>query len=165
MRRFGAGLIGIGSVAALACAAALAAGPVRSATFSGNGAQYMNDGPHWMRYKSQSFSFKTSSTGTRVLAFRGYYYYYCGAGTAAVVAKYMTISAAGKFSYRFSVRQRYGVVYVQISGSFLKGGRRARVSYLVDFVDKGHRVPHPYDAARPRSLGCATLVKGSARAR
>lgn len=171
MRRHLGGLAGVGAPLALLTGAAVAVAPAAQVAvapaahtkFAGSGADYENNARTWKRQASGKFSFTTSGDGARILHFRGSYSYYCPDGTAYVTARYLNVSPAGKFNYRFVFRERYGTAYVEIRGAFLRGGQRARVSYLVDFVAKGKRVRQPYDTSHPRALGCASWVRGTAQ--
>lgn len=157
-------------VAVLAASAAGAATssttPVPGKRFTGTGRDYENDGTAkaWKRGSSDKFSFTTSKDGTRAVSFRGGYSYYCPNGSAFVTAKYVNITATDRLDYRFAFRETYGMAYVEIKGAFQPGGRTADLFYLVDFVPKGTRVRHPYDTSHPGALGCASWVKGTAKA-
>ena len=153
----------VAALAALSAGLALAASPARNRAFSGRGRDYLNRSSTWKRRDAAHFSFRTSTDGSRLLSFRGTYAYYCGkGGSTAVNATYLTVNSSGSFDYPFKVRTKDGVVYVRIYGGFLSDGSRARVSYLIDYVGKGQKVPHPYDTSHPSALGCASWVQGTA---
>lgn len=162
MRRILAVLGGLSLVAGAAASAA-ASGPVRAKPFSGTGTDYLNKGKTWKPGATGKFTFKTSGDGRKFLDFRGSYTYACG-GTATLTAGFVTITSAGKFDYAFKVKQKAGTFYAQIYGQFQRQGKTAVVDYLVDYVAKGKRVAHPYDTSHPASLGCASWVRGTAKA-
>jgi|GEM_PF-5238461 len=166
MRRYALGLLTVALAASGSVAAAsVTVRPVAGKRFSGTGADYENDGPGgaWKKDAVGRFSFRTSRDATQLRGFRGTYSYYCGNGTATVTARYLIVSRSGRFDYRFPFREKYGTAYVEIKGAFQRGGRRATVSYLVDFVAKGQTVRHPYATSHPRTLGCASWVRGVAK--
>lgn len=148
-----------------------AARPRRGARYSGSGADYLNNSTNWLKQGSGHISFKTSHSGRRVLDFRGTLSFSCEIGSSSVSAKYLKVSRAGSFAYRFNFPTRtsagkvYGREYVAIYGHFLAHGRRASVGYFVDEVVKEKPVPHPYDTAHPRALGCSSWVQGTVTAR
>jgi hypothetical protein len=147
---------------------ALAAAPKPGARFHGQGGDYWNNGPTWHRAATAGFSFRTNSDGTQILGFKGHASYYCGGGAATIADTGINVGGRGRFSDRFSLPNKEpngktnGRVYVAISGAFLKGGKRASVSYLVDYVFKGKHVSNPYSTSNPRALGCASWVRGIA---
>ncbi len=161
----------LGLTGLLIAGSALAATPRRGAPYAGTGAVFMNHARRWTKDGRGLISFKTSSSGHAVLGFKGGYSFYCGAGTATVTKKRMSIRADGTFAAKFSVRttgadgKANGRAYVSIAGAFKDGGAKASVSYLVDYVFTGHHVKHPYDISHPRRLGCASFVKGTVKAR
>jgi hypothetical protein len=161
----GASLVGLLALAASSAAAALGAGraaPAPHARYSGTGGDYYNNGAKdWVRAGTERFSFEISSNGRDVVDFRGPYSYYCGAGTATLTA-HGPIHADGRFAIRFSKRGPYGTTYGEASGIFAAGGKQARVSYIVDFVESGAHVSDPYDTKDPHALGCASWVRGTA---
>lgn len=177
MQRYLGGLSAIALSAALTTPVALAAAQrkrvahpharraAQAKRFSGRGPDYLNDAPRWTRESTGTFGFATSRNGTTLLNFRGTFYYYCGAGRGTVRAARIAITSKRTFDYRFYSPKKYGVDYGEVYGSFLKGGRRARIGYLVDFVANGQKVRHPYDVRHSRSLGCASWVQGIAVAR
>lgn len=156
--------------APLIAGSALAAAPRRGALYTGTGAVFMNNARRWTKDARGLISFRTSSSGRAVLGFKGGYSFYCGAGTATVTEKRMSVSPDGTFAAKFSVRttgtdgKANGRAYVSIAGAFKDAGAKASVSYLVDYVFTGHHVKHPYDRSHPRRLGCASLVKGTVKA-
>ncbi|MHB1807757.1 MAG: hypothetical protein ACYCU0_00455 [Solirubrobacteraceae bacterium] len=154
-------------IATLAASVAIASGggraPAGGARFSGVGGDYFNNGPHgWTRAGMERFSFSVSRSGSDIVDFRGPYSYYCGAGQATATA-HGPINPSGRFAIRFSKRTRYGTIYAEVAGSFLTGGTRAHVSYIVDFVQKGTHVRDPYETSSAHALGCASWVHGVAR--
>jgi hypothetical protein len=161
-------VMGLGGL--ITAANALAVASKHGAAYRGTGVDYMNDGSNWTAEGTGAIRFRTSSSGKSVTDFRGGYSFYCGSGTATVTEQRMPISKAGRFGTRFTVvsrgptGKRNGTAYVEISGAFHKHRRSATVSYLVDYVFKGHHVKHPYDTSRPRRLGCASWVKGTVAA-
>ena len=159
MRRVLAVLCGLIAATAVAANAAV---PAADSHFSGSGTVYQNKGKAWKPGGRETFTFRTSAAGSRIVAFRGAYSYCSGAATLS--AGYLTVSPRGRFDYAFSVRSKTGTFYAQIYGQFLRGGARADVDYLVDFVAKGKKVSHPYDTAHPQALGCASWVRGTAKA-
>jgi hypothetical protein len=156
---------------ALLAATALAATPKSGASFRGVGRDYMNNRPKWTAEASGRISFKTSGTGSAVLDFKGTYSYYCGGGNANVTETSMPVSKRGTFGARFSqpIKGKNGKVnstaYVVISGAFHRGGKKASVSYFIDYVFTGSHVKHPYSTKSPKGLGCATWVRGTATTR
>lgn len=149
------------------------ASPRRGGSYAGVGKDYLNDSLHWATFKGVPlgrFSFKVSPSGRELEAFRGTFYYYCGNGVATVVARTIAVDAAGAFGYRFSVpsvgpnKKVNGREYVSISGDFIGNGLRARVAYLVDYVGTGQKVARPYDTGTLHELGCASWVRGVAKA-
>lgn len=169
----------LAALIATGAAPALGALPSGGASFSGNGSVYYNNAPHWQRAQSAQISFGISPNRRRIINFYGSYTFYCGAGRAYVKAHFITITKKGAFRYDFSVPNRsasgqvYGRAYVSIYGHFLHGGKRADVNYLVDYLEPGQksmigkhqRVRHPYSPRKPQALGCASWVRGVARAR
>jgi len=162
-------LAGASLAGATLAASALAAAPKAGASYRGTGRDYMNNDPRWTAEAKGRITFKTSASGSAVTHFKGTYAYYCGASTADVTESNMAISSRGTFGARFSqpIKGRNGKVsstaYVVISGAFTHGGTQASVSYFIDYVFTGTHVKHPYSTASPRSLGCATWVRGTAR--
>jgi hypothetical protein len=124
----------------------------------------MNDAPHWRRQATGSFHFTVSSTGKRMLSFRGTYSYYCGAGSTYLKASYLSVTRQGTFNYAFKFRVTNGTVYGWIWGEFTGRGATANVNYLSDFVATGRHVSRPYDVSHPGRLGCASWVRGVAHA-
>lgn len=178
MPRFAArhrGSIWISVVVIVALAAPVvadAARPLPGKGYSGTGVDRLNDGPHWMSFRSlppEPFHFTVAPQGNAVLAFRGRVYFYCGSGSATVRASRIAVGAKGAFSYHFSVptRQANGTIsgrtYVSIAGSFANGGKVARVSYIVVF-GKVHPAHDPYTAAGAYRDGCGSWVTGTATA-
>ncbi|MHB8491279.1 MAG: hypothetical protein ACYDA6_03555 [Solirubrobacteraceae bacterium] len=154
--------------------AAVAAEPKASVRYTGTGADYMNNAPHWAREATGKISFKTSADRRRIVDFRGTYSYYCGGGTSYIKAAYLNVDSKGRFAYDFSFPNRLasgkteGRIYAAISGQFLGDGSTARVSYLADavFTGAGAKPVHePYSTKDPGKLGCASWVKGTVRAR
>ena len=84
----------------LSCPAASAALPKADEAFAGTGADYLNNAPRWTRESTGRVSFETSANRRRILNFRGTYYYYCGARTGSVTARYINVNSAGQFGYR-----------------------------------------------------------------
>lgn len=166
MRRYmvGTGLAG-GLALSLLASAALAATPPRSHSFSGSGKDFRNQGSHWVRHGSGSFSFKTSGPGfyEYVNRFKGTYTNACNSGTLHVNATNMVIHKNGTFG--FKTKQKFGssTAYIEVAGVFTGSGRTAKVQYLVDFVKKGQHVSNPYDTSHPGRLGCASWVRGTAK--
>jgi hypothetical protein len=163
MRRLLVALGGLVAAGAVAATVAIAAsGPARNAGFRGSGADYLNKGKTWTRGATGRFSFRTNADGTELQDFKGTYTYSCG-GSATITAKFVTISANGRFDYPFTQRFKTGKFWAEIYGQFFPRGRKASVNYLIDFVTKGKRVRHPYDTRDPQSLGCASWVQGVAK--
>jgi hypothetical protein len=153
----------------LASGVAVASTGKPGASYSGTGKDYMNNAPIWTVEATGQFSYQVSASGREITNFRGGFSYYCGAGKSFVSAKSMTVSASGSFSYRFSVAnvvngKSYGRNYVSIAGSFNADGSSASISYLFDSVGTNVTVRDPYNTAYPHKLGCASWVKGTARA-
>jgi len=144
---------------------AFASSARHSARYAGTATDYLNNAPKWAPEAHGKITFQTSADGRSVRRFRGTYACYCNCGAGLYVdATSIHINGNGSFAYRFSVAQQYGRDYVVISGQFLAGGSRAKVSYLVDFVGTGQRVAHPYATDNSRALGCASWVKGTVSA-
>jgi hypothetical protein len=165
-RRALAPVLVVGVLAAVPVA--LASQPRANAAFTGTGTTYANNAPKWHRQNGAPapFSFKTNANGTRVTSFKGQFSAYCGVPSASVTAAYMTVSKRGTFSYKFSTPRVFrgkavGRTYVWIYGKF-SSSRTASVAYLINI--SGLHDKHPYDTAKPRSLGCATWVRGTAHA-
>ncbi|HUB77103.1 MAG TPA: hypothetical protein VL977_08595, partial [Solirubrobacteraceae bacterium] len=136
--------------------------PEAGARYAGSLPDFLNNAPTWTAEETGRASFEVSADARAVTAFKGSFYYYCGAGTADVTEKRMAISASGRFGARFAHRSASSTAYVAISGRFTTGGTQASVSYLVDYVFKGSPTPaHPYSTASPKALGCASWVHGS----
>jgi hypothetical protein len=180
LRRQRSKLIALGLLVIIAAGggSALGALPPRNASFTGSGAVFYNNGPRWQRAQTAQISFTTSANRRRILGFHGTYTYYCGDGTAYVSAVYIVVTKRGAFRYDFNVPNHLpdgrlsGRAYVSIYGHFLHGGKRAQVNYLVDYVEPSgkspithRRIAHPYSPAKTEALGCASWVRGSARAR
>lgn len=148
-----------------------AAHPKASTRYVGSGADYLNNTPRWLHEQDGHISFKTSATGSRILDFKGTLSFACDTESHFVAARYILVKPDGSFAYRFNfptknaAGEAYGREYVAIYGRFLVGGRHASISYFVDAVVPEEHVAHPYDTAKPASLGCASWVRGSARAR
>jgi hypothetical protein len=163
-------LLAVTVAGALTAASALAASPKPAAVYRGTGKDFMNNAPRWTDEGTGKISFKTSGNGAAVVNFKGTYSYYCGAGTTNVTERVMHVSKQGTFGARFSqpIKGPNGkvssVAYASISGAFETGGG-ASISYLVDYVFPGARVKHPYSTSNPKALGCASWVRGTARAR
>jgi hypothetical protein len=165
---------GLAVLAALALpVVADAARPLAGTVYTGTGVERMNNGPTWRTSPAlarEPLRFHISATGNAVLAFRGSFFFYCGAGTDTVRAKRITVGRAGRFAYRFSLPTRRsnrtvsGETFVSIAGSFTHGGHRAKVSYLVVFSPTAHPAHDPYLAAGAFKDGCAAWVKGTASA-
>lgn len=162
-----AGLVALAAGCAATTALAALARP--STRYSGTGTLYANNGPHWNRGEREPISFTTSSDGRKLLHFKGGFAFYCGGASGTVTAREVFVSAKGRFAYRFWVpshgpnKQVNGRIYINISGSFVDGGRRAAVSYLVDDVFTGTKVKNPYSPSNPRALGCAAWIRGTVR--
>lgn len=163
-----AAMMVVGSVAA---ASALAATPRPGAVYTGSGKDFMNNAPKWASEGTGRISFSTSRQGTAILHFSGGFSYYCGAGRSTVTETRMGVTKGGAFGARFSQPNKgpngkvNGKVYVAIAGTFEKGGKKANVSYLVDFVFTGGKVKDPYSTSNPRALGCASWVRGTVQAK
>lgn len=107
-------------------------------------------------------SFRVSPDGRRMLNFRGTFFYYCGAGTSAITANFLTVRPDGSFHFAFRSPARGphgvvdGTVAVVIDGRFTGTGRTARVTYR-----EATRLRKLPASQRP----CATQVTGTVRAR
>lgn len=145
--------------------------PKASAHYTGSGDDYLNNTPRWLHEADGHISFKTSATGMRILDFKGTASFSCDAASHYVTARYILVKPDGSFAYRFnfptkdSIGQPYGREYVAIYGRFLGDGRSASVSYFVDAVVPEKPVARPYDTTKPASLGCASWVRATVRAR
>jgi hypothetical protein len=154
------GVLGVGS--------ALAA-PTAGSSYSGKGKEYLNNGPHFETAKSlvASFSFRISQDGTHVVRFRGGYDYYCGAGHGTESARRLGIKS-GHFGGTGHSKSRGpngkvdGTDYFALSGTFIDGGKKARIEYVFNYVSPGHQLRHPYEF-KYRTGSCETLVKGTAK--
>lgn len=165
MRRIRTIVLTSGLAVLVAAATSTAATPSHSAKYSGTGADFMNNAPHWTKEATGRFSFKTSKDGKRILAFRGTYSYYCGAGTATITARYLLVSKSGRFDFRFSQKAPDGGRnFYRIYGRFLSAGE-ASVAYFDDFTVPSQKVKDPYDTGHPHRLGCASWVRGIAKTR
>lgn len=153
----------------LSCPAASAALPKADEAFAGTGADYLNNAPRWTRESTGRVSFETSANRRRILNFRGTYYYYCGARTGSVTARYINVNSAGQFGYRFSIPntapdgQISGKLFIAIEGRFIGDGSTAKVSYLADY-NEGKELANPFSTANPRALGCASWVRATVHA-
>jgi hypothetical protein len=178
MPRFAAcrrGSIWVSAVVIIVLAAPVvadAARPLPGKRYSGTGVERLNNGPHWMSFRSlprEGFHFSVAPQGKAVLTFRGRFYFYCGSGTDTVRAARIAVGAKGAFSYHFSVPTREangtisGRTYVSIAGSFANRGKVAHVSYIVVF-GKVHPAHDPYTAAGAYRDGCGSWVTGTATA-
>lgn len=152
-------------LAGLSAGVASAASPSPGKRFSGTGGDYMNNARQWRNEARGRFHFTTSASGGRILHFYGTYSYYCGAGTSYLKAGYVTVTPRGTFNYEFHFKVRNGSIYGRIWGAFTGHGTTASVNYLANFIASGQRARDPWDVSRPRSLGCASWVRGVARAR
>lgn len=164
MRRRARWLASTALLVGVSAGLASAASPVPGRRFGGSGGDYMNNAPHWVRKARGSFHFTVSATGKRMLSFYGTYSYYCGGGSSYLSAKYLIVARNGTFNYAFKGHTAYGTTFAWIWGSFTGHGNTAHINYLADFVANGRHVAHPYDVSHPRALGCASWVRGTARA-
>ena len=149
--------------------AALAAHALAGKTYSGTGQEYENNGPHFETFKGfrQRMRLTVTADGARVQSFKGYYSYYCGAGTASVTGKGLNIRSSGRFGgqatapayYRSS---RTGTNYFVLRGRFINGGEKAAVTYQAAFVGVRQTDPHPYSLGlQPGSASCQNKVTGT----
>ena len=126
-----------GCVALAVAALTWAAQPKPATHFSGRGKLCENNAAGG-RYTNCSghdqFSFQTSSTGSRVRAFKALIGpFYCGGGSSTIKVKSMKVGAKGSFSKRFSgpniaFGKRNGTYHVKVRGRFTSPST-ATVSY------------------------------------
>lgn len=159
-----------GLVAAVGASTALAALPLNRDHYRGHGPLYTNKTGVWKKGTTETVSFRTARTGRTLLRFRGNFATWCGGSGFYVTARELYVSRRGIYSYRFRLPNRTatgkvnGRDYYWIYGRFFDGGHKAYVNYLFDYVASGTRVRRPYDTAHPARLGCASWVRGVARA-
>jgi len=144
-----------------------AATPKRGGHYSGTGKQAFNNTADGS-FANQGFrpraqiSFRVAPDGRRVLGFKGTFFYYCGAGTSAVIANFLNVRPDGSFRFAFKTPARGphglvdGTVAVVIRGRFTGTGRTARVTYREET-----RLRSQPASQRP----CATQVTGIVKAR
>lgn len=159
-----------GLVAAVGASTALAALPLERAHYRGRGPLYTNKTGRWEKRGTETMSFRTSRHGRTLLRFRGNFATWCGGSGFYMTARELYVSRRGTYSYRFRLANRTatgkvnGHDYYWIYGRFFDAGHKAYVNYLFDYVASGTRVSRPYDVAHPKRLGCASWVRGIARA-
>lgn len=151
---------------------ALAGGSHRVVAFAGKGHDYLNNAPRWVTVPRlrEPFRFGFDPARHVVTGFHGSFFFYCGAGTEFVRSARIPVARNGSFTTHFSVPTRLqngtyrGRTYGSITGSLIDHDRAARVSYLVVF-GTAHPRHDPYTAAGAFHDGCASWVRGVARAR
>lgn len=160
-----AAVLALASVMALAVATtALGAHPLKGKHYSGHGTDYFNNtksGSYTQRERGRrsKIRFDVSKDGRHVTGLRGYYDFYCGAGTSSITDKKLKISRHGTFSDTGSFPNKApngsvnGTVHVKLRGRFTGDGSAARVVYkvVIDFTG---------DTQRP----CGTKVVGKVKA-
>jgi hypothetical protein len=157
----GALLVGT-TAAALTPAVALAARPISSASYRGNGTQYYNNTPSHAYTNRQHghahISFTVASNGQRVLNFAGEYTSYCISGMSAVTDNWIVVDHTGFFSVSGSYptygygHQRVGTTFATVKGEFFDGGHKARIFYKVITRFTNSKEPP-----------CGTEVRGTVR--
>jgi hypothetical protein len=150
-------------------AAAFAVAPKKGRAYSGSGADYWNNGRHLTPApgKRQKVSFRVSANGQKIDKFSGGYKYYCGNGHGKIIANQLAVTSSGTFAITGTKSTAAGIDYLAVSGRFIDGGRKARLTYLFNFVAKGHKAPkHPF-ALRYRSPNqtCESLVRATVKVR
>ncbi len=166
VRKLTAAVLSTTAVGLALGASSVLAAPQAAARYSGIGQDSFNNGPSWQVVPGpgKSISFKISKDGTRVLAFRGRYSYYCGAGTSTITASSLKIRN-GMFGGTGKRTGRGGTNYFALSGHFSATGHTATIRYLDDFVYKGKSVKNPYSFAyHSPTQACESRVTGTVRA-
>jgi hypothetical protein len=173
-RRLSALLLAALILAGVLAAAALAVAPKKGKVYSGSGTDYWNNGSHLMAVpgKRQKVSFRVSGDGQKVNKFSGGYTYYCGSGHGTITASGLVVASNGTFGGTGTrpakaFGKRTGTDYLALSGKFIDGGRKAKVTYLFSFVAEGHKAPkHPFELRyRSPSQTCESLVRATIRVR
>jgi hypothetical protein len=140
------------------CSVAVAAAPKRGAQYAGSGVDYFiypNGSSVREPHRHSRITFGTSKDGRRVVHFKGYYDYYCGAGTSYINDKSVGVKSNGTFADTGSVPTRgpngaiNGRLHIKLSGRFVNAGKAASVTYVTRAVFTG-------DPSHP----CTTRVKG-----
>jgi hypothetical protein len=162
-------------VLAVAMAAvALGVAPKKGKAYSGSGKDYWNNAPHLHAVpgKRQKVSFRVSKDGQEILKFSGAYEYYCGAGHGSITANKLVVTSRGTFGGTgtrpaTAFGKRTGTDYLAVSGKFIDGGRKAKLSYLFNFVANGHKAPKNPFAIRYRSTNqtCESIVRATVKVR
>jgi hypothetical protein len=132
-------------------------------TYAGKGQEYENNGPHLETFKgfTQHMSLTVSADGTRVKHFKGYYSYYCGAGTSYVEGNKLKISATGRFGGVGSKPTANGTNYFVLRGRFIDRGQKVAITYQGTFVGRGQTARHPYSLAYQSAPSCQNKVSGT----
>jgi hypothetical protein len=156
--------------------AALAVAPKSGKRYSGSGTDYWNNGRHLKaprgKGKRQRVSFRVSRDGLKINKFSGGYSFYCGNSHGTITASALNVTSRGTFGGSgtrpaTNGGKRTGTEYLAISGKFIDGGRKAKVSYLFNFVPKGHKAPnHPFELRyRSPNQTCESLVRATVKVR